>query len=177
MAPARADRYDRRVRLLVFIVLAGCGITDFDITQPVPEQRVQGSGIPNLPIDIFQIPLSLDLQAQIQKQTTGPIDSVTLHSLQLQITPHDHPAGDWSFVDEVHVFVKSSKDGSALPRVEIAHVMAPGKVTTMKFEVDDGVNLKPYVDEGSVVESEGKGTVPSNDVTYDGKGVFTVHPL
>ena len=165
------------MRLLACVLLAGCGITDFDITQPVPEQRIQGSGVPDLPIDLFEIPLNLDLQAQIEKQTTGPIDSVTLSSLELSITPHATPQGNWSFVDNIHVFVKSSADGSTLPRVEIANVEQPGAVTTMKFHVDGDVNLKPYVDEGSIVESEGHGTAPSNDVTYDGEGVFTVHPL
>src|SRR5436853_1816245 len=108
MASARASRYDGLVRFWFCILFTGCGITDFDITQPVPEQRIQGSGVPDLPIDLFKIPLDLDLQAQIEKQTTGPIDSVTLSSLELQITPHKTPQGDWSFVDNIHVFVKSS---------------------------------------------------------------------
>jgi hypothetical protein len=173
-----AYRVSVRALLCSWVVIAGCGITDFTITQPVPEQRVDGSGIPDLPISgLFEIPLDLDLQAQIEKQATGPIDSITLASLTLSITPADQPSGDWSFVDEIHVFVRSSQDGSALPRVEIASVVAPGPVVRMEFEVDESIDLKPYVDEGSLVESEAQGTVPADDVTYDGEGVFTVHPL
>ncbi len=166
--------------LLVYLFLTGCGITDFDISQPVPEQRVQGSGIPAPIAALFPLPLNLDLSAEIQKQTTGPIDSVTLSSLVLDITETDRPASDadtWEFVDEIHVFVRSSADGSALPRVEIASVVSPGAVTSMEFAVDARVDLKPYVDEGSVVESEASGSVPTDDVSYDGEGVFTVHPL
>ena len=168
-----------RMRVVCLAVLAGCGITDFDITQPVPEQEVQGSGIPAPIAALFPLPLSLDLSAEIQKQTTGPIDSVTLSSLELAITSTRQPTGDaddWAFVDEIHVFVKSSQDGSSLPRIEIASTSSPGAVTTMKFDVED-VDLKPYIDEGSVVESEASGTVPTDDVSYDGEGVFTVHPL
>ena len=179
-----AARYDRTVlleRTLAWVVLvSGCGITDFDISQPIPEQSIQGSGLPNLPIDLFQIPLDLDLSAEIAKQTTGPIDSVTLASLELAITSTLLPNGDtddWAFVDDIHLFVKSSAQGSALPRVEIAAAVAPGASTTMKFVVDSGVDLKPYVDEGSVVESEARGEIPNDDVSYDGEGVFTVHPL
>jgi hypothetical protein len=162
------------------VLAAGCGITDFDITQPVPEQRIAGSGIPAPIAALFPIPLDLDLSAEIQKQTTGPIGSVTLASLQLTITATDRPTGDsddWSFVDEIHVFVKSSAQGSSLPRVEIASATAPGAVTTLAFEVDGEIDLKPYVDEGSIVESTASGTAPSDAVSYDGSGVFTVHPL
>jgi hypothetical protein len=168
------------MRVLACVLLAGCGITDFDISQPVPEQQVQGSGIPAPIAALFPLPLSLDLSAEIAKQTTGPIDSVTLSSLELSITATNRPSGDddtWEFVDEIHVFVRSSADGSSLPRVEIASVVAPGAVTTLVFEVDRSIDIKPYVDEGSIVESEASGTVPTDDVSYDGEGVFTVHPL
>jgi hypothetical protein len=162
------------------LIATGCGVTDFDIEQPIFEQRVQGSGIPAPLAVLFPLPLSLDLSAEIQKQTTGPIDSVTLSSLALSITDTARTSGDtddWTFVDEIHVFVKSSQTGSQLPRLEIANAMSPGAVTTMQFTVITSVNLKPYVDEGSIVESQGRGTLPSDDVSYDGVGVFTVHPL
>jgi hypothetical protein len=182
MARRRARSYDGRVRHLALIcVLAGCGLTDFDLGQSIPEQRVAGSNLPVPPVlsGLFPIPLSLDLAAEIQKQTTGPIDGVTLKSLTLTITDTARPPGDqddWSFVDRIHVFVRGL-EGSALPRVEIASVVDPGAVTEMAFEVDRSVNLKPYVDEGAVVESEAEGVVPPDDVSYEGRAVFTVHPL
>src|SRR5437773_7896636 len=95
-------RYDFRMRsLLLVVTLAGCGITDFDITQPVPDQMIQGSGLPAPLAALFPLPLSLDLAAKIKEQDTGPIDSVTLASLDLTITAASKPAGDsddWSFV-------------------------------------------------------------------------------
>ncbi len=162
------------------IGVASCGIADFDLDQPLPEQRIDGSNLPGPLASLFQIPVTLDLEAEIQKRTTGPIDSVTLTSLSLDITTTDLPSGDrddWSFVEEIHVFVRSSQTGSALPRVEIARAASPGSVPTIEFEIVPGVDLKPYVDEGSVVESTGRGRVPEDDVSYDGLAVFTVHPL
>jgi hypothetical protein len=166
--------------LIVVALVAGCGITDFDVDQPVPEQQVMGSGIPAPLAALFSLPLSLDLSAKIEQQTTGPIGSINLTSLTLDITKTDEPSGDsddWSFVTDITVTVSSSKSGSTLPSVQIAHVENPGPVQTLTFVVDASVDLKPYVDEGATVDSSGHGTVPTDDVSYDGQGVFTVHPL
>src|SRR4051794_35798102 len=118
------------MRLAIALLAAtGCGIADFDVTQPIIEQRVQGSALPGPLGALFPLPLSLDLSAKIKQQESGPIDSVTLSSLKLTITMTAEPSGDtddWSFVDSIDVFVSSSKSGSALPKARIAHVMSPG---------------------------------------------------
>ena len=168
---------NRPVRLFVAAVIAtsaGCGITDFDVEQPVPRQTIEGSGIPAPLAAIFPLPLTLDLESKIKAKDTGPIDSVTLSSLTLQITSS---GADWSFVTSIEVFVESTSSGTALPKVKIASVSSPGAVRTLTFNVEKSVNLKPYIDEGSQVDSNGSGTQPTRDVTFDGKGVFTVHPL
>jgi hypothetical protein len=171
------------MRSLSFVACAlatGCGVADFDIEQSIVEQRVTGSPLPGPLATLFPLPLSIDLSAKIKEMETGPIDSVTLSSLKLTITATAQTGGDsddWGFVESIHVFVKSSLEGSTLPRVEIASVSNPGAVTTLDFHVESGVDINPYVNEGSVVEGESAGTVPPDDVTYDGSAVFTVHPL
>ena len=156
------------------MAMAGCGIADFDVDQPVPAQTVQGSGVPAPLAAIFPIPLSLDLESKIKAQNTGPIDSVTLSSLTLSITS---TGSDWSFVSHIDVFVESTRSGTTLPKVKIASVSSPGAVQTLTFDVERSVNLKSYIDEGSQVDSSGTGTQPARDVSFDGKSVFTVHPL
>ncbi|HEY5926286.1 MAG TPA: hypothetical protein VIV11_31590, partial [Kofleriaceae bacterium] len=116
------------MRIAALFALAGCGVTDFDITQPVLEQRVQGSPLPGPLAALFPLPLDIDISQKIKEMETGPIDSVTLSKLTLTITATAMPSGDtdnWSFVDDIHVFVRSSMNGSSLPRVEIASVSAP----------------------------------------------------
>jgi hypothetical protein len=170
----------RAVPVVTCIALSACGIADFDITQPIVEQRIQGSPLPGPLAVLFPLPLSIDIQSKIKEMETGPIDSVTLKSLRLSITDTARGANDtddWRFIDEIHVFVRSNKSGSTLPRVEIAKVVDPGDVTTLSFQVDGKVNLDPYINEGSVVEGESSGRLPEDDVTYDGRAVFTVHPL
>jgi hypothetical protein len=108
---------------------------------------------------------------------TGPIHSVTLDALDLVITSPSGDAASWSFVDSVSVSVSSSKQGSTLPTVTIATVSSPGAVRTMSFDVVPGVNLEPYIHEGSTVDSTGSGSAPDQNISYDGASVFTVQPL
>jgi hypothetical protein len=169
-----------RARCLLASLVAGCGVADFDVTQPIVEQRVQGSPLPGPLAALFPLPLDINIGSKIKEMETGPIDSVTLAKLSLRITATAMPSGDtddWSFVDNIHVFVKSSQSGSGLPRVEIASVVSPGPVTTLDFSVESGVDLDPYINEGSIVEGESAGELPADDVTFAGEGVFTVHPL
>jgi hypothetical protein len=161
-------------------VLAACGVTDFDVDQPVQEQVVSGSPIPGPLQLLFPIPLNLDISAQIKAKDTGPIDSVSLKSLTLSITTTDEPTGDsddWSFLTSVDVFVSSTKSGTTLPKVKIATASMPGAVQDLKFMIEGGVNLKPYIDEGSMVEGQCSGNAPPDDTSYDGSASFTVHPL
>jgi hypothetical protein len=160
--------------------IAACGIADFNVSQDIPEQHVPGSAIPGPLAALFPVPINLDISSKIKARNTGPIDGVTLSSLALTITATDRPSGDtddWAFVTHIDVFVQSTKSGSTLPRVKIATVSSPGAVQTMAFEVDGGVNLKPYVEEGSQIDTEASATAPSDDVSYAGSSVFTVHPL
>lgn len=160
--------------------LGGCGLTSFDLEQELAEQRVDGSGIPAPLAALFPLPLHLDLSARIKERSTGPIDRVTLASLALTITATSQPPGDrddWAFVERIRVFVRSARAGSALPRVEIAHAAAPGAVQVLDFDIVPGVDLAPYVDQGSVVETEARGTIPPDDVSFVGLAVFTVHVL
>jgi hypothetical protein len=163
----------RALVLSPVIAAAGCGIADFDVEQPVPAQTIPGSGLPAPLAAIFPLPLDLDISSKIKARDTGPIDGVTLSSLTLDITSS---GGDWSFVSSIDVFVSSTRSGSTLPRAKIASVASPGAVRTLSFRVE-GTNLKPYIDEGSKVDSSGMGTQPTQDVAFSGKGVFTVHPL
>ena len=166
--------------LLLAVALGGCGIADFDVDQPIPEQTIAGSSLPGPLASLFPLPLNLDISQQIKARDTGPIGSVTMSSLDLTITATARPQGDtddWSFVDSVDVFVESTKSGTALPKVKIATVSHPGAVQTMSFTIDQSVDLKPYIDEGTKVDTMGMGTAPPDDVSYDGKSVFRVHPL
>jgi hypothetical protein len=44
--------------LAVAVASTGCGIADFDITEQIPAQTIQGSGIPAPLAGLFQLPLN-----------------------------------------------------------------------------------------------------------------------
>ena len=163
-------------------VLGACGVTDFDITQPVVEQRVQGSPLPGPLAVLFPLPLDIDISSKIKAMETGPIDSVTLSKLTLD----DH--GDarcraatpttGRFVDSIHVFVKSNKSGTTLPRVEIANVDASRRGDDDEFHVDRDVESAiPTSTKAASSKARAAGACPKTTSPTTAKAVFTVHPL
>jgi hypothetical protein len=170
--------FTRAARVLV--LLAGCGAADFDVSQPVPEQRITGSPLGGILGPLFPIPVAIDIEEQIAARETGPIDGIHLSHLTLAITATAEGAGDvdeFGFIDRVDLFVESSQAGSSLERVRVAFATRPGEVRSFDFEIVPGINLLPYVNEGSQMTAQGEATVPPDDVTYDGEAVFRVNPL
>jgi hypothetical protein len=169
-----------RLSFVLLLLLAGCGsVLDFTVDQDVPEQVVQGSSLPGPLAALFPLPIRVDIQSKIEAQETGPIDSVKLDSMHLDITASERPDGDsddWAFIDHVDLYVESSKSGSTLPRVKVGSASAPGAVQRLDFEPED-VNLLPYLNEGCQMTAEASGTAPNDNVSYDGLAVFVVRPL
>lgn len=162
------------MKALALVLLAGCGVTNFDVEQPIEEQTIPGSALPDILDMFFEVPLELDIREQIEAMETGPIDGVFLKSLTLTITT---PDDDWSFVRSIDVFIAGTADGSTLPMERVASVEDPGASTTMTFVPVAGLNLLPYVNEGGELSADADADAPPDDVTYDGRAVFEVHPL
>ena len=166
--------------LLACVPLAGClTFSDFDLGRTVPEQTLMGSPVPAPLQSAFPFAMDLDLSEHIAKFETKRQVQVMLSSLELSVTQTAMPAGDsdsFGFIDELHVFIGSSTEGTALPRLEIAHATKPGAAPTIEFAVDSTIDLKPYISEMAKVDAVVSGTVPSDDISFDGRGVVTVHP-
>src|SRR5689334_7158195 len=102
----------RAMRALVVMIalsLAGCGALGFDVDQDLPEQRVPGSPLGGLLPSFLPtpLPLNIDLKSETQKRSTGPATAAYLKALSFSITPHDHPATNFDFVDEIHISIAS----------------------------------------------------------------------
>lgn len=170
----------KRLGLACIVLLAGCGVTNFDVEQDIEEQTIPGSALPDVLGQFFEFPLELDIRAEIEAMETGPINAVYLKALTLTITDTALLGGDrddWDFVRSIDVFIASTADGSDLPMVEVATVTNPGAVQVMTFVPVGGLNLLPYVNEGSAMTADADADAPPDDVTYIGNAVFEVEPL
>ena len=170
-------------RLMVAVALAtavgGCGAIGFDVSQSVPEQQVPGSPLGGLlPSFLPQpFPVTINVQQETAKRSTGPARSANLKQVEFQITPHASPNGNFDFVDEIHIFVApASGSGSALPMVEIANLKpVPKGQTTIELAIVPGIDLLPYINAGATISATANGHQPTQTVTYDGSVVVTVH--
>jgi hypothetical protein len=167
------------MRLLLFgapLMLCACGALSFDLSQDLPEQKVNGSPLGGL-LPAFipnPIPLDINLQAATEARGTGAASAAFLKSLVLQATPHANPSGNFDFLDEVHILIDARRN-TMLPKVEIAKLSpVPKGQTTLDFDIVPGVNILPYINDGSEVSSEATGTAPHSDVTFDGNVTITV---
>ena len=175
------------MRTLMAVALAattGCGALDFDVTQALGEQTVKGDPIAATAGQLlstgglFPNPLSfdIDVQSETKAHNTGPARLLVLKSLTLEATGAS-PSQNFDFLDEVHVFVESRKEGSALSKVEVATLApVPQGQSTLEFQVHPDVNLLPYVNEGTKVTTQAKARVPAKDVVFNGTAVFRVTP-
>lgn len=153
----------------------GTGVLSFPIDKPIDEQLVEGS--PLAAFFPFAIPMNVDLSAETAARGTGPANHVYLTSLSLDITTTAEPDGDsddFDFLTSVAIYVESTKAGTTLPRVRIAHIDAVPRDTRHLSFVRDGVDIIDYVNEGARLTSEAQGTVPTDDVTFDGEVSLSV---
>jgi hypothetical protein len=160
--------------LAAIATLASCaGIGDFDVERSIAEQRVQGNPLAGVLSDLFAvpIPMDVDIASETSARDTGPAKSAHLRELSLRITatsegPSD--TDDFGFLDSVNVFIESTRQGSSLARVRIAQALGIAAGRVLSFDVVRSVDVLPYANEGSRFVSEVKGSVPRDDVTFDG---------
>lgn len=167
---------------LIPILLGGCGALDFDVQQGVPEQRVTGSLAGALFGTLIPspFPLTIDLAQETKARNTGPVKAAGLKSLTFAITntASSGSVHDFSFVQTVDIYIESTKSGTTLARQKIADLPSPpGAQTMLSLRTYPDINLLPYINEGSRITSMASGTVPPNDVTFNGQIVVHVNTL
>ena len=172
--------------VLVSFTASGCGSLGFSLSQDIPEQRVAGAAVNPL-VGLLPgflqapVPINIDLRTETQKRNTGPAVHAYLSALSLSITPHDQPATNFDFLDQVHIFIEAQQS-TGLPRREIATLNpVPKGKTTVDFATTADLDLLPYIKAQdsdpkarAQMTAEARGTQPKNDVTYDGKIVIEI---
>lgn len=175
-------------RQILFALLLPLSITacngnfgDVTFTEESQEALVMGASgniLSMLPTQNLLPPLRLqiDLEEELQSQDAGPAKAVYLDALSLEITPTAQPEGDtdnFDFIDTVDVYVESTSENSSLQKTKVATLAdVPTGQTSVDFNVIEGVDLKPFVEEGIRLTTSGSGEVPPDDTTL--KAIVTI---
>ncbi len=169
------------IPLIMLLTSCGGNLGSFTFTEESQEALVMGGGnglLEQLPTQNLLPPLSLDinLENELEQQDAGPAQAVYLDALSLDITPTSEPGDDtdnFDFIDSVDVFVESTQNNSSLMRQKIAELKdVPTGQRTVDFTIIEGIDLKPYVEEGVRLTTEGSGEVPPDDTSL--KAVVTI---
>jgi hypothetical protein len=174
----------RPTLLLALLLASGCSdVLDFEVERSVPEQRVEGSVLSGALGDLLgaPIPLDVDIASETDARETGPASAVRLVQFSLAITDTARPEGDsddFDFLDSVEIHIESTASGSSLPRQKVAELRpVPSGATRIELDTFSDLNLLPYAEEGARLTSTASGSVPGDDVTFDGGLTLLVEVL
>ena len=167
------------------VTTSSCGIFDFEVGYLIPTQTVSGNAVAAaagqlIPAgSFFPNPFSftINLEQETSARDTGPASKVWLKSLSLSLDSASiEPNFDW--LDELHVYVESTKAGTTLSKQEIALLAPVAKgLRTLQLTMRANVDLLPYINEGNKVTSQATARSPAQDVVFSGAAVFRVEVL
>lgn len=176
----RVFRYlTRRLALTALVISAamlvvGPGCTEFGSFKFTSESNVQTIQGTSLPVSgpLGNLAFDFNLEQELEKRDVKAAKAVRLNGLTLQITEDAEPEGDednFNFLDSIR-FVASA-DG-----MEDAELAAqdniPSGVKTLNVPVTSDTNLKPYIEQGLTLSTEGEGSPPEDDTSV--KGIITL---
>lgn len=155
--------------LVPLLAAAGCaGFLMFRVTESIEEQRVSASQIG----PVLTMPITLDLEAETAARDTGPARHVYLETLTLSVTTTAEPPGDvddLAFLQGAEIFIESSNPQSNLPRQRVAALAPIAEGDRTATFVADDVDIIEYAREGARLTATAEGTLPPDDVTFDGQ--------
>jgi hypothetical protein len=151
------------MRALVTVLVAACSAPiGFDVPFDVPELTIDAAPSGET------LPFTFDVELTPGHSDVTDVSNVTLASIAFTVTKD---SGCFGFVDDVTLWIASTREGSTLPRAVVATVSSPGCVQEVSL-APVGLNLAPYLKEGATISALGNGTRPPGDVSFDGHVVL-----
>ncbi len=159
------------VLMVTALLLASCGdggLASFEITETSQEVTVEGSALGQLPIDNpfgEALKLDINLEQELQKRDASGASGVFLEGLDLEITDTAMPEGDtdnFNFLDSLEIYANA--DGLDKKLVAIIEEVPEDK-QRISLETKDGINLKPYVEQGMKLQATARGSAPDDDTS------------
>ncbi|RAL21632.1 hypothetical protein DL240_12300 [Lujinxingia litoralis] len=155
--------------LLLMLSLTSCGIAAFSFTQESDVIEIEGQGSSLLGLgSLFPttIPLTVNLAQELEAQDATGASAVYLTGVRFELED-DSQAPDFDFIDAVTINIASAQSGSELPEVDLAwRDPAPEGAGSFELEVAEGIDLKPYIEEGMRLNSAASGSAPDDDARF-----------
>jgi hypothetical protein len=166
---------DYAVVLLALLVstfaATGCGdngLGSFTFTEDSQEVTVQGAGtlggvLPDEALSVFK--LNINLEQELEERDAKGAKAVYLTDLKMQITDTEQPEGDsdnFDFLDAITINVTA--DGQQARQLATLDPVPDGQ-STISLNVDDDIDLKPYIEAGMNLQTDASGSRPADDTS------------
>ena len=158
----------------------GCnGVITFTIDEESGEQTVEGSSNPLDSFIPFDSPFSfnVNLEQQLEKRDAKGAKEVRLETLDLVVTDTEMQGDDtdnFDFLDSITFYV----DADGLERRKLAwRDSVPEGKQRLSMQVDDSIDLKPYVEKGMTLETDAEASPPEDDTSIKGEITIWVKAL
>lgn len=177
------NRFSLFLMSISAVLFSGCGLLAFDITQELDEVVIPGMNPAyqqfNSSIIFPATPININLGAEIAAQGTGPATSAAIKELTLYVTskakasPTDEDYFD--FFKTINLYIEGTGP-KAIPRQKLAWIKAvPDKAETLHFEINDSLDLLPYIQDGCrIVSDVAPLMLPKDPISYKGTIIITI---
>lgn len=158
----------------VAALIIGPGCTEFGSFKFTSESNVQTIQGTSLPVSgpLGDLAFNFNLEQELEKRDVKAAKAVKLNSLTLQITEDAEPEGDednFNFLNSIRFLANA--DG--MEEAELAaQDNIPEGVKTLNVPVTSDTNLKPYIEQGLTLTTDGEGSPPEDDTSV--KGIITL---
>lgn len=179
--------------LFALIAAAGCANTTlarFSTSEDVPETRVQGAGLINaLPLTLSTLKLDVSSTEAYQNADYDYVTEIKLSGLSFDITASstDHNTDsfedgvddNFDFIEGMELHIQATFDG-AEHKTRIAYLdeqdAQVGSSTQHLVLSTDSVDILDYVEaaDGYEIIVSATGSVPPDDVIFDGTAIYKV---
>ena len=135
---------------------------------------VDGNNTPLADLLPTRIPLEVDLEQELEEQDASGARSVHLNDLYFEMTG-DTDEPNFDFMDDITITVASRDSDSDLPERELAWSdPVPEGEDRFHLDIDEGLDLKPYAEEGLRLRTNASGSAPDDDAKFTVTAEFRV---
>ena len=178
----RVFRYlTRRLALTALVIstamlVVGPGCTEFGsfkFTHESETTTVPGTVAAPLLGPLSSLTFDFNLEQQLQKRDVKAAKGVYLNGLTLEISPKEESENDkdnFNFIEDIYFIANA--EGKERKQIARFEDIPDNDLRRLELQTNSGVNLKPYIEQGLTLETDGESAAPEDDTAV--KGIITL---